>query len=74
MKNTITFFILWMAIFGVCYLLGAFAQGTFDILQWPIDDRKFVSVAGGLVSLCIAAIATGMLSDSEGSTDDSIRD
>lgn len=74
MKNVITFFALFTTCFLVCYLIGSFGQASFNINDWNIDDRKMVGLLGGFLSFCASAIITGMLSDSEGSTDDSIRD
>jgi len=74
MKNVITFVLLFALLFGMCYLIGSFAQASFDINNWNADDRKNIGVLGGFFCACFAAIGTGLLSDSGGSTDDSIRD
>ncbi len=63
MKPLLTFVFLLFLFFGICYIGGSFAFVSFNIAEWPIEDRKIFTIMCGFFSLLVAAIITGMLND-----------
>lgn len=42
MKNVLRKVIIVLTAFLICYLLGSFCEGSFDISKWNLDTREGV--------------------------------
>ena len=56
---------LGLFVFGIFYLLGAFSEVSFNILNWKENTRNLVSSLGGIISAIAMAFCFFVIDSDE---------
>ncbi len=63
MKHLLNLFFIYIVIFTIVYLLGSFANASFNLNDWDSEGRVVVSICAGVL-MAISSMAYAMHADS----------